>query len=97
MDFRHYQQRQATFLHTLAPIVRIGGFLQYVVCSMEPEENEQVVAGFIEKHPNFTIYKSRDTLAEIVRHFVDSDGFFRTYPHTNHMDGFFSVRFKRLQ
>ena len=68
-----------------------------VSCSMEPEENEQVAAGFMEKHPNFEIHKPDDTLAEVVRPFVDNNGFFRTYPHTSHMDGFFSVRFKRMQ
>ena len=97
MNFAHYQQRQITFLQTLAPLVKIGGSLQYVVCSLEPEENEQVAAGFMEKHPNFEIHKPDDTLAEVVRPFVDDNGFFRTYPHTSHMDGFFSVRFKRMQ
>jgi 16S rRNA (cytosine967-C5)-methyltransferase len=97
MNFAHYQQRQATFLQTLAPMVKIGGILQYVVCSFEPEENEQVVAGFLKKHSNFSIHKSYGTLAEVVRSFVDDNGFFRTYPHTSHMDGFFSVRFKRMQ
>jgi 16S rRNA (cytosine967-C5)-methyltransferase len=97
MNFAHYQQRQLTFLQTLAPLVKIGGSLQYVVCSLEPEENEQVAAGFLEKHPNFTIDDSYDTLAEVVRPFVDENGYFITYPHTSHMDGFFSVRFKRMQ
>jgi len=97
MNFAHYQQRQITFLHTLAPMTKIGGILQYVVCSLEPEENEQVVAGFMKQHPNFTIYDSYDTLVEVVRPFVDDKGYFRTYPHTSHMDGFFSVRFKRMQ
>lgn len=97
MNFSRYQQRQITFLHTLAPMIKIGGILQYVVCSLEPEENEQVVAGFMKQHPNFTIHDSYDTLAEVVRPFVDDNGYFRTYPHTSHMDGFFSVRFKRMQ
>ncbi len=97
MNLEHYQQRQTQFLQTLAPMVKIGGILQYVVCSLEPEENEQVVAAFMERHPNFMIYTSYDTLAETVRPFVDDNGFFRTYPHTSQMDGFFSVRFKRMQ
>ena len=53
MNFTHYRQRQTTFLHTLAPMLKIGGILQYVVCSMEPEENEQVVARFYRKSSEF--------------------------------------------
>lgn len=97
MNFTHYRQRQTTFLHTLAPMLKIGGILQYVVCSMEPEENEQVVADFIEHHQHFKIHTSHNTLSTTVQPFIDDNGFFRTYPHTSHMDGFFSVRFKRMQ
>jgi 16S rRNA (cytosine967-C5)-methyltransferase len=97
MNLEHYQQRQAAFLQTLAPMVKIGGILQYVVCSLEPEENEQVVDTFMGLHPNFMIQRSADTLSETVQPFVDNHGFFRTYPHINPMDGFFSVRFKRMQ
>jgi 16S rRNA (cytosine967-C5)-methyltransferase len=96
-NLEHYQQRQTKFLQTLAPLVKVGGILQYVVCSLEPEENEQVLAVFMEKHPNFMIHTSCNTLAEAVRPFVDDNGFFKTYPHTSQMDGFFSVRFKRMQ
>ena len=94
MNLPHYRERQAAFLRTLAPIVKIGGILQYVVCSLEPEETEEVVAGFLGSYPNFVIHK---TLSETVRPFVDENGFFRTYPHISHMDGFFSVRLKRMQ
>jgi len=97
MNLAHYQHRQATFLQTLAPMVKIGGILQYVVCSLEPEENEQVVAGFVGNHQNFKIYKGDNTLSKTIQPFIDDNGFFRTYPHISHMDGFFSVRFKRMQ
>ena len=97
MNLANYQDRQITFLQTLAPMLKIGGILQYVVCSLEPEENERVANGFIEKHPAFAINKSRDTLSKTVQPFVDDKGFFRTFPHTSNMDGFFSVQFKRMQ
>jgi len=97
MNLTHYQDRQITFLQNLAPLVKKGGILQYVVCSLEPEENERVAIGFMEKNPNFTINISHDTLSESLRPFVDDQGFFRTYPHISHMDGFFSVQFIRMQ
>ena len=96
-NLEHYQQRQLRFLHTLAPMVKKDGILQYVVCSLEPEENEQVAAAFIGNHPNFMIHRSHNKLPEAVQAFVDDNGFLRTHPQTSRMDGFFSVRFTRVQ
>jgi 16S rRNA (cytosine967-C5)-methyltransferase len=96
MNLEQYHNRQLTFLQTLAPLVRIGGILQYVVCSLEPEENEQVAAAFIESRPNFSI-QIPENIPDQLQNFIDGKGFFRTYPHISNMDGFFSVRFKRVQ
>jgi len=95
MNLPTYHQRQTAFLNILAPRVKIGGILQYVVCSLEPEENEHVVGAFLESCPNFMVDKSPDIPSHL-KSFVDADGHFRTLPHTGNMDGFFAVRFKRI-
>jgi len=92
-----FRQRQITFMRTLASQVKTGGILQYVVCSMEPEETEAVACAFIESHPNFSVDKPDGSLSPTLSPFIDGNGFFRTYPHTDNMDGFFSVRFKRMK
>ena len=92
-----YQNRQATFLNTLAPLVKIGGTLVYTVCSIEPEENEDVVVRFLKERPSFTVdTELRDLLPEMSL-FIDGQGLFRTFPHTSNMDGFFAVRLKRTR
>ena len=40
-------------LASLAPLVKPGGLLVYAVCSVEPEENEGVLAPFLARHPEF--------------------------------------------
>ena len=90
-----YQTRQLTFLDTLSSLVKKGGILLYTVCSIEPEENETVVDMFLKGHPSFAIDDELSDLSPDMSLFVDDRGFFRTYPHTSRMDGFFAVRLKR--
>jgi 16S rRNA (cytosine967-C5)-methyltransferase len=44
---------QAELLHAAAPLVRRDGLLLYSTCSLEPEENEEQVAAFLVRHPEF--------------------------------------------
>ncbi len=45
--------RQRDLLEAAAGIVEPGGLLVYATCSLEPEENEQQVDRFLERHPEF--------------------------------------------
>lgn len=44
---------QALLLAEAARVVRPGGRVAYVTCSLEPEENEQQVQAFLAAHPHF--------------------------------------------
>ena len=44
---------QAEILDAAAPFVAPGGSLVYSTCSLEPEENEEQVAAFLARHPDF--------------------------------------------
>ncbi len=46
------EQQQALAL--AAPLVKVGGRLIYVTCSVLPEENEDAVAAFLGSYPQFT-------------------------------------------
>jgi 16S rRNA (cytosine967-C5)-methyltransferase len=46
---------QAKMLDRVAEWLRPGGSLVYSVCSLEPQEGEEVVSAFLERHANFTI------------------------------------------
>ena len=88
--------RQARFLDHLAPLVKRDGVLVFAVCSMEPEENTQVIKSFLKNHPNFAIIGNQPIEEKTVRSFLGENGFLRTAPHIHHMDGFFAARLKRL-
>lgn len=94
-DLFRYQERQIRFLTRLAPLVRPSGLLAYAVCSMEPEETEEVVSAFLETHPNFGVQQEFPHLPPKLRALITPEGYLRTYPHRHDMDGFFSVCFVR--
>ena len=46
-------QRQGAILDSAARAVREGGVLVYSTCTFSPEENEETVAAFLGRHPEF--------------------------------------------
>ena len=91
-DIARSARRQARFLDHLAPLVKKNGVLVFAVCSMEPEENEGVIKTFLKNHANFAITGAQSMGEKSVLPFLGEDGFFRSAPHIDHMDGFFAAR-----
>jgi 16S rRNA (cytosine967-C5)-methyltransferase len=86
--FAHQASRQLRLLLNAAELVRDGGRIVYSTCTMEPEENEQVVERFLGKRPDFVI---EDPLPYVPSMFVDGQ-FVRSEPHKHGIDGAFAVR-----
>jgi 16S rRNA (cytosine967-C5)-methyltransferase len=94
-DLERFQQKQLALLDSAANLLKAGGVLVYAVCSMEPEENEEVVETFLHSRPDFEKVTSPDALHPKVSPFVGTSGYFKTFPHLHGMDGFFGARLKR--
>ena len=52
-DLYRYQQKQLQLLTVGSLLLAPGGILVYGTCSMEPEENDEVVAAFLKDNPGF--------------------------------------------
>ncbi|MBT4363063.1 MAG: 16S rRNA (cytosine(967)-C(5))-methyltransferase RsmB [Desulfobacterales bacterium] len=96
-DLNRYNERQVLFLTNLSKVLKPHGALVYSVCSMEFEENEKVIHTFLNNHPEFAIEKKPGGIPDGLGSLFSEDGFIKTYPHKNDMDGFFAVRLKRLK
>lgn len=90
-DLATFPPRQLRMLTAAAPVVRPGGWLLYLTCTTEPEENEAVVAAFLAEHPEFRHMADPDLFPAPVRPFIDAEGWFRTSPATHGLDGFFGA------
>jgi len=95
-DLKRHPERQLRFLHHLAGSVLPSGVMVYAVCSTEPEETEAVIGEFLKDCPEFGIDKDHGRLPESALAMVNPKGFLYTFPHRDRMDGFFSVRLKRV-
>jgi len=96
-NFTHYHKKQVELLNNVVHLLKPSGVVVYIVCSMEPEENEGVVKEFLNNHPDFAIDKNSGQLHGKAVSLIDEDGFFKTYPHKHNMDGFFAVRLKKIE
>ena len=83
---------QRGLLDGAAPLVRAGGVLVYSVCSLEPEETDEIVESFLKTHPEFGREPVRPYLPS---GFQSAEPDFRAYPHRHGTDGVFAARFVR--
>jgi 16S rRNA (cytosine967-C5)-methyltransferase len=86
---------QRALLEGVAEAVAIGGFLVYSTCSVEPEETDEVVAGFLATHSEFHLDDPRPVLGRAAD-LVDDPGYLRAWPHRHGTDGFFVARLRRI-
>jgi 16S rRNA (cytosine967-C5)-methyltransferase len=56
---------QAEVLDRAAPLVKAGGRIAYVTCSVLPAENGAQVRSFLARHPGFSVVPSSETVAAL--------------------------------
>ncbi|MBQ1281306.1 MAG: RsmF rRNA methyltransferase first C-terminal domain-containing protein, partial [Oscillospiraceae bacterium] len=89
--------RQREILESAAKMVRAGGRIVYSTCTFAPEENEGVIATFLQEHPDFSVAEVDapwfapgrpdwiDTSAEGI------ERTFRLFPHLLRGEGHFAA------
>jgi 16S rRNA (cytosine967-C5)-methyltransferase len=87
-------RKQHAILAAAATLVKPGGRLVYATCSVLPEENEAIVAGFLAAHPGFT---QGNAAAELARAGIalDTGANLVLFPHRHGCDGFFAAILER--
>lgn len=89
------RRKQGAILDAVAQAVRPGGKLLYSTCSTEPEENEDVIDGFLNSHPEFRI--AQPDFPKGIEAWLDEAGIFRSFPGARLWDGFFAALMVRGQ
>ncbi|MEP6903516.1 MAG: methyltransferase domain-containing protein, partial [Actinomycetota bacterium] len=90
-DFAELAAKQLKILSNASKLIKRGGRLIYSTCSLEKEENEAVSEKFLVEDTDFQLIKPN-----LPEKFLTAEGFARTFPQNDKMDGFFIAVFEKL-
>ena len=82
--------RQQEILESACQLVRPGGRLVYSTCTFAPEENEQVIASFLQRHGDF-----RPEAVQAPWFDAGENATYRMWPHKLRGEGHFAAVLKR--
>jgi 16S rRNA (cytosine967-C5)-methyltransferase len=88
-----YQQQQMDLLAVAARLLNPKGLLVYATCSLEPEENQEVIQDFLRNHEDFVLTDCSFQLPKAAQSLVENK-FFAPHPSAT-IDGFFAARMQR--
>ena len=109
-DLPRQAERQRAILTCALRAVRPGGRVVYSTCSLEPEENEQVVASVLREADGLRLSSIarridkmeadgvlEETGAERLRSYITSEGYLRLLPGACGTDGFFISMIEKIE
>lgn len=89
--------KQRSILNSAARLVKPGGRLVYGTCSLLREENEDLVSGFLNEHPEYSISSAADVLAKQKVNIPGVGELFCLSPDRHATDGFFAAVMTRRE
>jgi 16S rRNA (cytosine967-C5)-methyltransferase len=107
-DLQRQAERQRGILRAALRAVRPGGHVLYSTCSLEPEENEQVVCAVLAECADARLVPMQSRMEELraegalleqgvdlLLNSITADGMLRLLPGVSGMDGFFAALIQR--
>ena len=83
---------QMKLLKHMSQFLNDGGTLVYGTCSMEPEENWNVVEQFLKLNADFKLMTGP---SQVMPDWINEMGCLSTFPHIHDVDGLFAARITR--
>jgi len=91
-DIKDMAKLQFQILNHMSQFLNPGGTLVYGTCSLEPEENWNVVEHFLKLKSGFQLVAGSSRLPN---EWMNEQGCLQTLPHVHGVDGMFAAKLKR--
>jgi 16S rRNA (cytosine967-C5)-methyltransferase len=91
-DIHELVSLQSTFLDRASEYVLPGGRLVYSTCTIDKEENEQVIFAFIARNPEWVVEPLDGVIDPSL---CTPEGYYRAWPQHHAMAGAFAARLRR--
>ena len=97
MDSNEITKLQLSIINTASNYVKKGGTLVYSTCTITPDENQEIVNGFLKKNSDFELDYITKFIPEEFRGYIENKGMIQLYPNRDGTDGFFIARMKKVE
>ncbi|WP_067730881.1 16S rRNA (cytosine(967)-C(5))-methyltransferase RsmB [Oceanobacillus damuensis] len=98
-DIKRLSEIQSDILESIAPLLKKNGLLIYSTCTVDIDENENVVKQFLGDHPDFQV--DNDFFENLPAALKASSGItqygLQLFPQDYQTDGFFLTRLKKIE
>jgi 16S rRNA (cytosine967-C5)-methyltransferase len=92
-DIHEMQKIQKSILKHMSQFLKPGGVMIYATCSIEPEENWEVVEDFLKLNDGFEIESAEQWIPS---RWLDDNHCLFTWPSQENTDGLFGARLKKI-
>ena len=93
-EIKDLPKLQKQILQNAAKYVKVGGTLIYSTCTIQDDENIEVVESFLQSNKRFQLEKIENINIDLEN---EDKGYLKIYPNVHGMDGFFIAKLKRVR
>jgi 16S rRNA (cytosine967-C5)-methyltransferase len=91
-DINELVNIQYNILNNVKDYLKVGGVLIYSTCTIENDENINLVNKFLEENENFKLVNIEDKINNKENISTLKDGYIQLYPHIHGTDGFYIAK-----
>lgn len=94
-DIKDLRELQKQIINIAKQYVKVGGVLLYSTCTIEPEENINLINEFLEENSNFKLVSFEDEFSCKEDLHTVNQGYIQLFPNIHGTDGFFIGKMRR--
>jgi 16S rRNA (cytosine967-C5)-methyltransferase len=94
-DIKRLSDLQERIVDRVVHYLKPGGVLVYSTCTLNKDENQNVIRDFLERHKEFVLDDAANHLPEEASSLV-CGSYFLALPHRHDTDGFFAARMSKV-